>query len=87
MYLSVLTNLTTFVSYLSRKGMDKVKYNNYSFTKTQKNSVSEFGGVFCLLTSRWRLLFAFEVVKLQLITACFVGEQNVSAQLPFIVIS
>jgi len=64
-----------------------MKRNSYSFTKTQKNSVSEVGAIFCLLTSRLRLLFAFEVVKVQLITVRFVGEQYVSAQLPFIVIS
>jgi len=69
--------------------MDKMKRNSYSFIKTQKKkkSVSEFGVIFCLLTSRLRLLFTFEVVKLQLITDCFVGEEHVTAQLMFIVIS
>jgi len=67
--------------------MDKMKCNTYSFTKTQKVLFLRLELFFCLLISRLRLLFVFEVVKLQLVTVCFVGEQNVSAQLSFIVIS
>jgi hypothetical protein len=68
---------------LSRKGMGKIKYDIYSFTKTQKGSISEVGVIIWLLTSRLRYMFAVEFVFLQLIKIYLVGEQNVSAQLLF----